>query len=441
MGDDDYHNGAFMLAANFWFYSSFMPRQGAPIPPQQALQLDPGTPDGYDFFLHMGPLGEANKRFFNGESGYLQEVVDHPNYDSFWQARSLPKNMNNVKCAVLNVGGWFDAEDPAGPLSTYHAVEKNNPGTVNELVMGPWRHGGWARGNGDKLGNVDFGSNTAAFFREQIQFPFFMYYLKDKKVDLPEAYLFMTGLNEWHRLDHWPPRDATPTTLYFNSGGKLAATRPADADGFDEYLSDPNHPVPYVGYTGRGMIAEYITEDQRFASERPDVLTYQSEPLDHDMIVTGPIKINLNVSTTGTDSDFVVKVIDVYPGTYPTPPTPDGQPVLPNAVKLGGYQQLLRGEPFRGKFRNSFEKPEAFVPGQPAAINFELPDVYHAFRNGHRIMVQVQSSWFPLVDRNPQKFMDIPKAKDSDFQKATERIFRSAKLSSSITFSVQAGGQ
>jgi len=205
-------------------------------------------------------------------------------------------------------------------------------------------------------------------------------------------------------------------------------------NAYDEYVSDPNRPVPYVGYIVDGMIAEYTTEDQRFASQRPDVLVYQTEPLTEDLVVAGPINVNLTISSTATDSDFVVKVIDVFPNTYPGLKFQEGQIRLPNAVQMGGYQQLIRGEPFRAKFRNSFEKPEALVPLQPSTIKFDLPDVYHAFRRGHRLMVQVQSSWFPLVDRNPQKFMEIPKAEPSDFQKATQRLFRSRNLSSSITF-------
>lgn len=435
MGDDVYHNGAFMLAANFWFYTSFLPRKGSPEPPRQRPRFDPGTPDGYDFFLNLGPLAEVSRNLFKGEAGYWQEIVDHPNYDEFWKARSLWKFMRNVKCAVLNVGGWYDAEDPAGPFHIYNSVEKNNPGTVNTLVMGPWPHGGWSRGDGDKLGNISFGVKTAAFFREQIQFPFFMHYLKDKPVDMPEAYMFLTGMNEWRRHTEWPPKNAKPVTIYFQARGRLGTQAPVE-DGqsaFDEYISDPNRPVPYLGYIVGGMTDDYLTEDQRFAAERPDVLVYQTEPLEEDLIIAGPIKVNLNVSTTGTDADFVVKLVDAYPGTYPTPAPPEGQPLPSNAVKMGGYQQLVRGEPFRGKFRNSFEKPEAFIPGQPATINFEMPAVYHAFRKGHRIMVQVQSSWFPLVDRNPQKFMDIPKATAADFQKAMNRVFHSRDLNSSIT--------
>ena len=445
MGDDVYHNGAFMLGANFGFYGFFTPRRGEPSAPKQRLDFDFGTPDAYEFFLKMGPLAGASRKYFNGEAAYWQEIVDHPNYDEFWQSRSLWKFMKNVMPAVLNVGGWFDAEDPMGPLHIYRAVEKNNPSTTNLLVMGPWCHGCWGRGDGDRLGNLNFNVKTAAFFREQIQFPFFMKYLKDKPADMPEAWMFLTGLDEWRKLDAWPPKGLQPKSLYFHAGGRLSSDAPTNdgRDSFDEYISDPNKPVPYVGYVADGMTRDYMTEDQRFAASRTDVLVYQTEPLEDDLTIGGPIKVNLQVSTTGTDSDFVVKLIDVYPGNYPQPPAPEArpgastQPAPANAVKMGGYQQLVRGEPFRAKFRNSFEHPEAMVPGKPAAISYELPDVYHTFRKGHKIMVQVQSSWFPLVDRNPQKFMDIPKATPADFQKATQRVYRSRSLSSSVTLSVE----
>jgi uncharacterized protein len=439
MGDDVYHNGAFMLAANFGFYSSFVPRKGAPEPPKSRVNFDMETPDAYDFYLNLPPLAQVNKLLLNNEATYWQEIIDHPNYDSYWKPRSLWKFANNVKCAVLNVGGWFDAEDPIGPFHMYRAIEKSNPGTVNALVMGPWSHGGWARGDGDKLGNVSFGVKTAVVFREQIQFPFFMFYLKDKAMDLPEAFMFLTGLNEWRSLKEWPPKDLKPTTLYFQVKGRLHTSTPAatEQNAFDEYISDPNRPVPYLGYIVRGMTSDYMTDDQRFAAQRPDVLVYQTEVLEDDLTIAGPIQVNLNVSTSGTDSDFVVKLIDVYPNNYPTPPLPQGQPVPSNAVKMGAYQQLVRGEPFRGKFRNGFEKPEPFIPGQPVTIKYEMPDVYHTFRKGHKIMVQVQSSWFPIVDRNPQKFLEIPKATAADFQKATQHIYRSRNLNSSITVLVE----
>lgn len=439
MGDDVYHNGAFMLSANFDFYSGFVPRKDGPEPRKPRLSFDPGTPDGYQFYLNIGPLATANERLLGGEAKYLQEIIDHTTYDDFWKRRSLWRFMNNVRCAVLNVGGWFDAEDPAGPFHIYRSVERNNPGIVNQLVMGPWPHGGWARSDGDKLGNLNFGVKSAEFFREQIQFPFFMTYLKDKPTDLPEAYMFLTGINEWRRKTEWPPKDLKPLTLYFRANSQLSSDSPTEPapGGFDEYISDPTRPVPFVGYVVGGMTSDYATEDQRFASQRTDVLVYETAPLEDDLIIAGPIKINLNVSTSGTDSDFVVKLIDVYPGNYPQPDLPAGQRPPANEVQMGGYQQLVRGEPFRGKYRNSFEKPEPFTAGKPAAINYELPDAYHAFRRGHRIMIQVQSSWFPLVDRNPQKFMEIPRALATDFQKAIERVYRSRELPSSITVLVE----
>jgi putative CocE/NonD family hydrolase len=441
LNDDVYHNGAFMLAANFWFYSGFKPRKNGPERPHGRVGFDSETPDGYDFFLHLGPLATINQRLLGGDAGYWQEIIDHPNYDEFWKPRSLWKFMTGVKCAVLNVGGWYDAEDPMGPFHTYRSVEKNNPETPNLLVMGPWPHGGWARGDGDKLGNISFGVKTAAFFRERIQYYFFNHYLKDRPGTLPKAYMFLTGLNEWRTLDQWPPRDAETRTFFFRGGGQLSTEPPTESGSkaFDEYVSDPNRPVPYLGYIVRGMTSDYMTEDQRFASQRPDVLVYQTEPLAEDVTVAGPLHVNLNVSTSGTDSDFIVKLIDVFPGDYPTPEPPEGQQPPANAVKMGGYQQLIRGEPFRGKFRNGFDKPEPFVPGQPASVSFTTPDVYHTFRRGHRMMVQVQSSWFPVVDRNPQKFMDIPKADAADFQKATARIYRSHDLGSSITVLVETG--
>ena len=433
MGDDVYHNGAFMLGANFGFYSGFVPRGETPEPPRPALRFDPGTPDMYEFLLRIPPLARVNAELFGGKATYWQEIVDHPNYDEFWKKRSVWRFMDGVKCAVLNVGGWFDAEDPVGPLLTYRGVEQKNPATVNALVMGPWSHGGWGRGPGNRLGNVNFASNTGEFFREQIQFPFFMKHLKDKGADVPEAWMFLTGMNEWRKHAAWPPKQLQPMAMYLDAAGRLSTTQPKEPGAFDEYVSDPQRPVPFIGYVGEAMTSDYMTEDQRFASTRTDVLTYRGEPLDRDVVIAGPIKVNLKVSSSGSDSDFIVKVIDVYPNDYPTPAPPPGTPVPPNAVRMGGYQQLVRGEPFRAKFRNSFEKPEPLKPGEPVTIAFELPDVYHAFRQGHRIMVQVQSSWFPLVDRNPQKFMEIPTAAAADFQKATQRVYRS----SSVTLMVE----
>jgi len=439
LGDDVYHNGAFMLAANFDFYGLFLPRLGAPAPPAGRAPRDFDMSDGYSFFLNMGSLIDSNRRFFGGRATYWQEIIEHPNYDQFWQKRSIWKHMQNIRPAVLNVGGWFDAEDPIGPFHIYRAVEKNNPETRNMLVMGPWCHGCWSRGDGDRLGNLNFGVKTAVVYREQILFPFFMHHLKDRKAEMSEAWMFLTGANEWRQFEAWPPRSAVPLDLYLGPEGRVTKSVPTETGPavFDQYVSDPQRPVPYVGYTAEGMTRDYMTEDQRFAAQRPDVLVYQTEQLETDLTIAGPIKVSLYVSTTGTDSDFVVKLVDVYPGNYSGPrPTP-GQPVLANAVKMGGYQQLVRGEPFRAKFRRSFEKPEPMVPGQPTRIEFEMPDVYHSFRSGHRLMVQIQSSWFPLTDRNPQKFVDIPSARPEDYQKSTQRIYRSKDLPSLITVQVE----
>jgi uncharacterized protein len=433
-GDDSYHNGAFYLAANFGFYSSFKPRQGDPArPPAQFTPFDFGTADAYDFYLRMGPLSNSNEKYLKNSNPFWNDNLKHAVYDEFWQRRALATHMKNVKPAVMFVGGWFDAEDLAGPLKLFRAIEKNGAVAPETLVMGPWPHGGWSRGPGDKLGNLDFASKTGEFYRESIELPFFMEHLKGKgnglkaKADsaVPKAMVFETGTKQWRRFDTWPPKNATAREFYFDAAGKLAMSEPAAA-GFDEYLSDPDRPVPGIGEVGAGMPSDYMTHDQRFASKRPDVLVYQTEPLDHDVTIAGPITPKLSVSTTGTDSDFVVKLIDVYPNDYPDPnPNPAG-------IHMGGYQQLVRGEPFRGKFRNSFEKPEPFTPGKRARIEFTMPDVCHTFRAGHKIMVQVQSSWFPLTDRNPQQFLDIPTAKASDFQKATERVYRGNAEGSSV---------
>src|SRR5579883_418909 len=426
-GDDAYHNGAFYLAANFRFYAEFMPRKPEPERPQRALPFDPGTSDAYEFFLRMGPLSNANEKYLKHKNVYWDENIQHDTYDQFWQARALAPHMKDIQAAVLWVGGWFDAEDLSGPLKLFNALEKNRPAAPDTLVMGPWRHGGWSADAGDALGNLNFDTKTGEFFRDNIELPFFVQNLKGKgnglkaaaDAPVPKAYLFETGRNEWHRFDSWPPKNVTARALYLDTGGALSFNQPSGA-GFDEYLSDPNKPVSSTGEIapGMGMPVDYMTFDQRFASTRPDVLTYETAPLDRDVTIAGPITPVLHVSTSGTDSDFVVKLIDVYPNDYPDPdPNPKG-------VYMGGYQQLVRGEPFRGKFRNSLSKPEPFTPGKPEKIEFWMPDVFHTFRTGHRIMVQIQSSWFPLVDRNPQQFLDIPNARPSDFKKAVERVYR-----------------
>ncbi len=308
---------------------------------------------------------------------------------------------------------------------------------MNTLVEGPWSHGQWNNGPGDYLGDVNFQQKTGDFFREHIEYGFFQHFLKDQGEEkLPGAYVFETGRNEWHQLDSWPPKGVAKKAFYFQSDGRLSAERPsASGEEFDEYVSDPSKPVPHISWTSTQMTYEYMTGDQRFAARRTDVLVYQTGPLDGDMTFAGPLTASLYVSTTGTDSDWVVKLIDVYPGNYPDPdPNQKG-------VRMGGYQQLVRGEPFRGKFRRSFEKPVPFEPGKLDKVEFQLPDIFHTFRRGHRIMVQVQSSWFPLVDRNPQKFVKIDEARPPDFQKATQRVYRSAKLASGISVDLMPSSQ
>jgi len=448
MGDDVYHNGAFMLAHRFAFYMGFQPREGDPEPPKPALPFQYGTPDGYEFYLDMGSLANADEKYFKHKQPYWTLNIEHTTYDEVWQSRAVWRHLAHIKPAVMLVGGWYDTEDPQGLLRQFEFMETHTPPAVDMLVIGPWNHGGFARGDGDRLGNVNFGSKTALYYRERIEFPFFGYYLKGKgDGKFPKAWVFQTGVNQWRRFDTWPPPVAKPTSIYLDSKSKLSWQQPAQA-GFDEYLSDPNKPVPYVGRVLMGVLNTYMTEDQRFAATRPDVLVYKTEPLDHDVTVFGPISVDLKVSTTGTDSDFDVKLIDVYPGDVPdynavpavpaipgvTPGTP---PATPSTVPIGGYQQLIRGEPFRGKFRKSFEKPVPFEPGKPDRITFNLPDIAHTFRAGHRIMVQIQSSWFPLTDRNPQKFMDIPKALSTDFQKAMERVYFGGSDGSRITLRVE----
>lgn len=430
-GDDFHHNGAFFLPHAFVFLASYglhRPEPTTEYPPA----FDFPTPDGYDFYLRMGPLSNANARYLKNRVPFWNELMRHGDYDYFWQSRNLRPHLRDIKPAVMTVGGWFDAEDLFGTLAIYRSVESSTPAAYNILVMGPWYHGGWVQSEGSSLGNIRFGSDTAVFYRREIEFPFFMHFLKKGgEPDLPEAYVFLTGRNEWQRQDRWPPRNTRLRNLYLHAGWKLSwDPPPEDPDGaFDEYISDPEKPVPYTNTIATGMVKEYMVEDQRFASRRPDVLTYATEPLERDVTLAGPVTPSLYVSTTGTDSDFIVKLIDVYPDD-----TPD---IMHNAenVRMGGFQQLVRGEPFRGKYRTGFSDPKPFIPGEVTLLQFRMPDVFHTFRKGHRIMVQIQSSWFPLVDRNPQQFMDIYSAGPEDFRKATQRIYRSRRNPSCILLS------
>ena len=435
MGDDGYHGGAFMLSANFGFYVSFRP-QAEPALPQPRQAFDFGTPDSYNFYLHGGSLADMEHKYLNGSNWLYNDQITHNTYDNYWKERDLSRHMKNVKCAVLVVGGWYDAEDLSGPYRTFDAIGKFNPDTPTTLVEGPWVHGGWSRTDGSRLGDVKFDARTAEYFREEIQFPFFEHYLKGKSAGAqPKAVVFETGTNVWRHFDAWPPKETSAKTLYFHAGGKLSFDPPSESKAFDDYTSDPNHPVPFVGYTTDTVPQRYMVDDQRFASYRPDVLVYQTDPLEEDVTIAGPISPKLHIASSATDSDFVVKLIDVYPENYPdVEDTSKGNKRIIDAppLHMGGYQQLLRGEPFRAKFRNNWEKPEALTPGKRTDLNFSMPDLLHTFRRGHRIMVQVQSSWFPLTDRNPQTFTDIPHARPEDFQKATEQIFRSSDAASGV---------
>lgn len=439
VGDDFHHNGAFFLPHAFNFYSSF----GRPRPEptkEWAPRFDHGTADGYRFFLEGGAMPSFDRDHLKQQVAFWREMMAHETYDAFWQARNTRPHLRGIRPAVLTVGGWFDAEDLFGALETYKAIERQSPGSDNRLVMGPWSHGAWARTSGEALGAVRFGQKTSELYQEQVELPFFRRHLKGTGESLPEAWVFETGRNEWHRLDAWPPPEARPHELYLAAAGRLATTPPeGTSDPFDEYLSDPSRPVPYVEDIAIGMAREYMVADQRFAARRTDVLVYQTAPLSADLRAAGPITASLSVSTSGTDADWVVKVVDVYPDDLPL--QADEKPAAgrrngPAYSRLGGYQQLVRGEPFRGKFRKSFERPEPFVPGELAKVEFTMPDVFHCFRRGHRVMVQVQSSWFPLVNRNPQTFVNINEAGPEAYRKATQRVFRSAAHHSFVRLSV-----
>ena len=431
IGDDLHHNGAFFLCQNFAFFYQFAQLLEDPLR-ESAKPFNFKTPDGYDFFLRMGPLGNSDSVLLKGGAPEWTEFLRHSTYDAFWQARNIRPHLKNIHCAVMTVGGWYDAEDLFGALETYRWAERQNPGIINRLVMGPWSHGAWGRSEGEKLGEIDFHSKTSEHYRDKIELPFFRHFLKgDTNYASAEAQVFETGTDRWRQFEAWPPKQAATRTFYLHAGGGLHSDQPNEtSNAFDEFVSDPSKPVPFTMQVTTDYPRSYPLEDQRFAAERPDVLVYQTEPLEEDLAFAGPIKVSLHVSTTGTDADWVLKVIDVYPGDFPDP-NPN-----PAHVRMGGYQQLVRGDVFRGKFRDSFEKPEPFVPGQLAAIQFTMPDVLHNFRRGHRIMVQVQSSWFPLVDRNPQTFEDIASARPQDFHKATHRVYRSAEAASAISVPV-----
>jgi hypothetical protein len=426
--DDWHHYGAFLLAHAFGWFSGAGWEFTQPTTVFPGTPIDRGTNDAYDFYLRLGPLRKANEKYFQGRISFWNEMMKRDARDAWWKARNIRPHLKQVAPAVMTVGGWFDAENLFGALEVYRAAEAQNPGVFNILVMGPWVHGGWAFGKGDQLGDARFDAATSEFYREHVELPFFNFFLKDKgKNELPEALMFETGANQWRRFEQWPPMSATPRALYLHADGKLSFTPPASdaASDFDEYVSDPKKPVPITPGIARGMDQRYMVDDQRYAARRPDVLVYVSDALDDDLTIAGPIAPSLFVSTTGTDQDFIVKLIDVYPDRYP-----DEKGGLNNT--LGGYQQLVRGDILRGKFRNSLEKPEPFEPGKPTKVEWTQCDTFHTFRRGHRIMVQVQSTWFPFADINPGKFMNIYEATEADFQKTTQRVYRRRSLPSQV---------
>ena len=427
--DDFHHHGAFFLPHAFNFLAVFGQKRRGPTkewPPR----FQHGTTDGYAFFDALGPLKNANERYLHGQIAFWNDIVAHPNYDAFWQERNLLPHLHDVAPAVMTVGGWFDAEDLYGPLAIYGALEAKNPNVSNMLVMGPWSHGAWARTTGQRLGNVDFGAETSVYYQTEVEARFFEHHLADgPDPALPEALVFETGRNRWRSFDAWPPKTTTQT-LYFGDE-TLAEARPTSKVAWDAYVSDPEHPVPFTEDIANRMTREYMTDDQRFAARRPDVLTYQTDPLTEPLTVAGPLTATLHVSSSAQDADFVVKLIDVFPNDA-TMPDENG-----TAQMFSGYQMMVRSEVFRARFRDDYSKPKPLRSGKVETVKVPLQDVLHTFEPGHRVMIQVQSTWFPLVDRNPQSWVDnIFEADEEDFTPATHTVWRNAEHASGISFGV-----
>lgn len=439
-GDDFHHNGVFFAMDGFSFYAGF----GFGFPRPQPTTVGPKgydfhSDDNYDWYLKNGVLSNLMK--LTGDSiPFWKDLYAHPNYDAWWKARNDRQYLSRIQPAMLEVGGLFDAEDCFGAQNVYKAIAAQSRMTDNRIVLGPWYHGQWASGNGSALGNVHFGSNTAEYFEKYIEFPFFQHYLNNKAGGdtLARANVFFTGENTWHQLPAWPPAESKPTPIYLQPKGGLSFSAPVASGGYSEYVSDPAKPVPYTEAVHFDRTREYMDDDQRFAARRTDVLVFETEPLTSDVTLAGPVVADLQTSISTTDADYVVKLIDVFPDDFsyqPTaPPAPRRgmQPTYP----MGGYQMLVRGDIMRGRFRESFAKPVPFVPGQVTQVKYTLTDVAHTFQKGHRIMVQIQSSWFPLADRNPQQFVDIYHCKESDFIKSTIRIYHDATHPSQIILPV-----
>ncbi|HEV7230072.1 MAG TPA: CocE/NonD family hydrolase [Bacteroidia bacterium] len=436
VGDDVHHNGAFFLMDNFAFDYSF----GCPRPQptmSHRKNLDFQSDDNYDFFLRQGSLKDLTKKYMGDTMKFWQAEMNHPNNDEFWKSHLVTNHLYKIQPAMLLTGGLFDAEDCWGTWNTFKIIAKQSPQTVDKIAIGPWAHGGWARGDGSRLGNVQFGKGISDYYYKNIEMPFFNYYLKGEGngKDLAKANIFISGENAWHEFSEWPPQNMKPRSLYLQGDGQLSFQKPAAPSGYSEYVSDPSKPVPYTEDVHLHRTREYMTDDQRFASRRPDVLVYKTDTLGNDLTLTGPLLADLFVSISTTDADFIVKLIDVFPDTFSYKKDTLRRQMV-QSYPMGGYQMLIRGEVIRGKFRNSFEKPEGFTPGKVTEVKFEMPDVAHTFQKGHRIMIQIQSSWFPLVDRNPQQFLDIYHCDKKDFIKSTIRIYHDSKNASFIQLPV-----
>ncbi len=422
IGDDANHNGAFFLLDNFSFMNYFGQERKGPVKNYKGLLFNTSYKDAYDFFLKLGPVSNTQSPgYFNHKSYIWNEYLQHSTYDDYWQARNIRTHLKNIKIPTLVVGGWFDAEDLFGALHTYQAIHQQERNNQVTLVMGPWTHGAWASKDWTFYASHDFGSNTSKYFQDSLETPFFNYYLKDKgNFNASKANVFETGNYQWEHFDRWPPQNMSYRDYYLGSDMKL---KKEATEGFETYISDPARPVPYTNGIYGHRNNDYMAEDQRFAAVRPDVLLFETDTLKQDLSLAGPILIELNVSMSGTDADFIVKLIDVLPEYEPNFKN------APRGFQMAGYQRLVRADVMRGKFRNSYEKPEPFEPGKTDQVKFILNDVAHTFKRGHKIMIQVQSSWFPLVDRNPQVFINIPDAKENDFKKEEIKIYHSSKIS------------
>jgi hypothetical protein len=437
LGDDFHHNGAFRLSYGFEYVSRMETTKSGFF-----FSFD--KYDTFDWYLNaLGALSNANEHYFHYNLPSWNNFVDHPNYDEFWQKKAVPSFLTQLTVPNLNVAGWWDQEDFYGPIKIYETLEKYDTRHWNYLVVGPWRHGGWSADKGDKLSDIEFGSDTSRYFEKNVQAPWFAYWLKDQgHLPFREALAFQTGRNEWKTYDQWPPREnITDKKLYLQPGHSLSFDAPAPngQDAFDSYVSDPDHPVPYRHRPIAPRLGwpTWLVEDQRFVYLRPDVLSYQTGELAHDLTVSGDIVAHLYTSTTGTDADWIVKLIDVYPeiSPYQNPDVVGG--ASSQAEPTPGFQLIIADEVFRSRFRNSFERPAPLVPDEVTPITIDLHTNNHTFLKGHRIMVQVQSTWFPLIDRNPQKFVpNIFKATADDYQKATERVYHTEKYPSHLDIPV-----